>query len=841
MKRTISIVVVIAILVSLLVPQAPVVAASDYNYGEALQKALIFYEFQRSGKLPADKRDNWRGDAALTDGADVGVDLTGGWFDAGDHVKFNLPMSYSVAMLAWSVYENKDAYVKSGQYKYIMDDIKWAADYLIKCHTGPNEYYFQVGDGIADHNWWGPPEVMQMKRPAYKLTSSNPGSTVVAETSAALAATSVVFMDSDPTFSANCLKHSKELYTFAESTKSDAGYSPVADNYYRSWSGWWDELSWAGCWIYMAGGDSTYIDKAESYAPNWKVEVGTQTIGYKWTQCWDDVHIGAALLLARITNKDKYKEIMERNLDWLTTGVGSEKANYSPKGMVYIDTWGSLRYATTAAFIADVYADWSNCTASKVNTYRAFAKSQIDYALGSSGRSYVCGFGVNPPVHPHHRGAHGSWGDNFNEPPNHRHILYGALVGGPDASDDYTDATNNYTDNEVACDYNAGFTGILARMYQKYGGEPIKDFNAIEKPGLEVYISGSATVSDSKTDLRLMLYNKSAWPARAYNKLAFKYFMDLSELYAAGYTAKDVTVTINYSEGGKSAGVFPYDEAKHIYYALIDFNGVTVVPGGSTSFRKEAQIILSGPAGIKWDGTNDFSYKGFAAKTEDNPNIPVYNDGSLVYGIEPNGTGPSTQPPSATTVPTSTPTPTTATPPATGLPIDWSSVSGYVSPETVAEGTTSDLKAGFTVAVEGTTYSAVTDNKGYFSIPNIKITSSVKPATFNLKISKPGFLARYIQNLQCSYSYTIASQTAPAQMWAGDIPSSGAQDDAINMKDIMEISKVFNSISTESRYNASCDLNGDGSINMNDVIIAARHFSKVSQDYSTVQIMKITA
>ena len=35
----------------------------------------------------------------------------------------------------------------------------------------------------------------------------------------------------------------------------------------------------------------------------------------------------------------------------------------------------------------------------------AFAKSQIDYCLGSSGRSFVVGFGTNPPVRAHHRAA----------------------------------------------------------------------------------------------------------------------------------------------------------------------------------------------------------------------------------------------------------------------------------------------------------------------------------------------------------------------------------------------------------------------------------------------------
>ena len=142
-----SIIIVVALLSTVCLSNLFVNAAPTYNYGEALQKSIMFYEFQRAGKLPTDKRDNWRGDSALNDGSDVGKDLTGGWFDAGDHVKFNLPMSYTAAMLAWSVYEDKDAYEKSGQLDYMMDAIKWANDYFIKCHTATNEYYYQVGDG----------------------------------------------------------------------------------------------------------------------------------------------------------------------------------------------------------------------------------------------------------------------------------------------------------------------------------------------------------------------------------------------------------------------------------------------------------------------------------------------------------------------------------------------------------------------------------------------------------------------------------------------------------------------------------------------------------------------
>ena len=51
------------------------------NYKEVIKKSLLFYEAQRSGKLPAYNRIKWRRDSALKDGSDVGVDLTGGYYD----------------------------------------------------------------------------------------------------------------------------------------------------------------------------------------------------------------------------------------------------------------------------------------------------------------------------------------------------------------------------------------------------------------------------------------------------------------------------------------------------------------------------------------------------------------------------------------------------------------------------------------------------------------------------------------------------------------------------------------------------------------------------------------
>src|SRR5689334_19058915 len=136
----------------------------------------------------------------MSDGSDAGKDLTGGWYDAGDHVKFGFPMSFSTTMLAWGIVDYRQAYTNAGLLSTALDEIKWSNDYFIKAHTAPNELYGQVGDSGPDHAWWGPAEVMQMARPSYKISTTCPGSDLAGETAAAMAASSMAFRPTDPTY-----------------------------------------------------------------------------------------------------------------------------------------------------------------------------------------------------------------------------------------------------------------------------------------------------------------------------------------------------------------------------------------------------------------------------------------------------------------------------------------------------------------------------------------------------------------------------------------------------------------------------------------------------------------
>nr|GEV02169.1 endoglucanase 12 [Tanacetum cinerariifolium] len=78
------------------------------QYTQALHKALMFFNAQKSGRLPKNNGVKWRGNSGLQDGSDakdIKGGLVGGYYDAGENTKFNFPMSFAMTILSWSVIE----------------------------------------------------------------------------------------------------------------------------------------------------------------------------------------------------------------------------------------------------------------------------------------------------------------------------------------------------------------------------------------------------------------------------------------------------------------------------------------------------------------------------------------------------------------------------------------------------------------------------------------------------------------------------------------------------------------------------------------------------------------
>ena len=443
-----------------------------FAYGEAIQKNFLFFEANRSGDLGPDNRVEWRSDSTLNDGGDVGRDLEGGYFDAGDHIKFVQPMTWSSTMLAWGGIDYQEAYKQSGQFDELLEAVKWGTDYFLKTHetnsSGQTErLWVQVGDK-SDHSHWVAPEQIDKvsNRKSYYIDASKPGSDAAAGTASALASASMLFRGVDNAYADKLLKNAKALYDFAETHKGKYSDSvPQASPMYTSWSGYWDELAAGAAWLHKATGESKYLTKAENYFKNNLGGLGD------WTYAADDHSYGAAMILATESSDPFFKGQVEKWLDTWVEGKGN--VNYSPGGFAHRTPWASVPIAMSTAFAAEWYNDFIEPN----KGFSEFATRQVDYVLGDNPKnySYMIGFGDKYPLRPHHRGSHPVNGSAPTDIA--QNILYGAIVGGPGAPDDYShnDRRDDVKTNEVGTGYNAPFASAAIAQYNDLGGDAMSE------------------------------------------------------------------------------------------------------------------------------------------------------------------------------------------------------------------------------------------------------------------------------------------------------------------------------------------------------------------------------
>lgn len=664
-------------------------ANSSYNYGEALQKSMFFYQVQQSGVLPDWNEVSWRADSMTNDY------VPGGWYDAGDHLKFTLTNAYSATMLGWGLLQYPDGVKDCGELTEYRNNLQFALDYLVKCDLG-DKIVYMIGDGSFDHVWWGAAEMYMAKYELMKGETERPyftcnDSCIEAQMAAALCTGYLCFKDSDPDKAQEYLDHATACFERADKNRS-IGDDPAERSYYKITT-FYDDLFFAANWMYMATGEQKYLDLCKTdYIPNLGKESQSDEYKFTWGHCWDDTQQGGTLLYAINTGDATWKEQFRKHLEYWTTGYGGKQITHTPDGLAWLFQWGSLRHATTTAFLAYVAVDELFADDAALSTkYTKFANDTMNYCFGDNSKnfSYVVGMGDEYPQAWHHRTSSGAWNDKWSnigqtegeDAKPHAHILYGALVGGPDQQDGYSDKIGDYQYTEVAIDYNAGYTAALCAMVQKYGGTTDPDFPPTETPKWDEFLV-KASINQSAgsyTELKVFAMNHSAWPARTVKNLSYNYYFDISELVDAGYSINDVSVRVGYDQHASDKGAIsvsdPIQYSGNIYYVKLSFaDGSVVMPTGQSEHRSECQFRISIPDNIQgvWDPTNDYSYQGLTQGGEDamveTPYITMYDGDTLIWGVEPDGTKPdptvTTTKPSVTTTTTTTTT-TTATEPVT--------------------------------------------------------------------------------------------------------------------------------------------------------------------------------
>ncbi len=452
---------------------------SHANFAKLLQYSLYFYDANMCGGEVAERSlvakgkkygdyEGYRGNCHICDEeADYNgkkVDVSGGYHDAGDHAKFNLPQAYAATTLGLSYAEFRDAYESTGQVAHFKTIMEHFCDYFVRCTVlnaagdGVEAYCYQVGNGETDHSYWGAPENQDSRsNQAYFTSSGTPCTDIVGQTAAALAVQAFNFPD-DPK-SGTYLECARRLFAYAEANPKKPSAGSMAGSFY-SGTCWEDDLSLAAYWLYRATGEETYQSKAAQYAP---------TPGF--VNCWDDMKAAAAAY--------------SKGWDSIRTCIDSEINGKSlSDGYTYILAWGSARYNTALQFEALCYDKNMN-----TGIYTDWAKKQMNYLLGdnSMNQCFVVGYNEISSKYPHHRAASGcnSYGElDSGSLPNQR-VLLGALCGGlsggdaghetagacaqtknhSDGTHFYHDGIKCYTCNEVTLDYNASLVAAAAGLY----------------------------------------------------------------------------------------------------------------------------------------------------------------------------------------------------------------------------------------------------------------------------------------------------------------------------------------------------------------------------------------
>ncbi|MBQ6555535.1 MAG: glycoside hydrolase family 9 protein, partial [Firmicutes bacterium] len=426
----------------------------EMNYAKLLQESLYFYDANMCGTdVDENSEFSWREDCHVLDEKvtwnGMTVDVSGGYHDAGDHVKFGLPAAYAASVLGLAYYEYKDVFDELGQtehYKRIMDRF---ADYFERCTVLDDSgnvltFCYQVGSGGTDHSYNARPEDQesaQGQRPAYFTSDDAPCTDVVSETAAALAIYSMNFND------AKALEYAEALFAYAQGHEKSNGADGMW-GFYNS-SSWADDYALAASMLYRATKNEKY--KTAYY------ENGSDVYSCGWPVCWDNVKTLANLYSpsGKPQNTDLPAYIKK---------AASEKKKWD--GYVCMDEWASLKYNVGLQFLglaydkqtsSDIFSDWS--------------KGQMSYLLGNnngnSGNGYCFAVGYNNKSvkYPHHRAVYNSAGfaNNAGEP---KHLLLGALVGGPkETASGFTDDVAQYEYTEVGLDYNAPLVAAAAAHY----------------------------------------------------------------------------------------------------------------------------------------------------------------------------------------------------------------------------------------------------------------------------------------------------------------------------------------------------------------------------------------
>jgi endoglucanase len=508
--------------------QAPGAESMEFDIGTDLYSqmkydAIKYYYHNRSGieiKLPYCEQSQWARPVGHPSdvlpnapdtwyNASYTLDVTGGWYDAGDHGKYVVNGGISVwtmmnqyeralvsggtALAAFA--DNKMNIPESGNgIPDILDESRWQMEVMLKMQVPSGTYQGMAHHKAHDERWTGlaiRPDQDPMDR--YLQPPSTAATLNLAATAAQAAR---LWQKYDATFAKKCLTAAETAWKAAldhpnvfASMEQGPGGGAYGDDYVE------DDFYWAACELFVTTGNSEYLDYIQSSThylqmPT-KLTGGEAKLGLCGSFDWGNTAGMGTISLALVASSlpKTAVETARQNIQAAADtfiNISDQEGYGSPieesplditSGQITGYPWGSNSFIANEA-IAMCYA----YEFSKDTKYLNGALQAMDYLLGRNPnvQSYVTGYGENPLENPHHRFWAYQCDPAFPKPP------AGCMCGGPNSGLQdpwvkgsgwkpggfpsqkcFMDNIESWSTNEITINWNAPFAWLTAYLDEK--------------------------------------------------------------------------------------------------------------------------------------------------------------------------------------------------------------------------------------------------------------------------------------------------------------------------------------------------------------------------------------
>jgi endoglucanase len=454
------------------------VAAAENLYTDLAKNARAFFAAQRDGedvvagaldRQPAHLNDatatsydvpNYHGFDLVGDLDPVGgpVDVEGGWFDAGDYMKFVQTTSYADALLLAAA-RDAPGLLGPGGTADLSAELRHGTDWLLKMWDDDSRtLYYQVGIGdgngcgsiCADHDIWRLPERDDTygggaskyryirERPAFRAAPA--GDPVSPNLAGRLAASfglcSQVFRSSDAAYADRCLQAGQRVYALADTSWQGKLLTVSPHGYYPE-SSWHDDLELGATQLALALLDSgaqpdpaVALDSPQEYV----AAAATAARGYLRKEKDDSLNLYDVSGLAHVdlhraidliggtddlaVRQSALRKDLRRQLD-----AGARQADRDPFGVGYAYGFDVASHLFGLVATAVAYDELTGS-----DQYADLATAQLGAVFGANawGTSLVVGAGSTFPNCMQHQVANLKGSRDGSDP-----LLLGAVVNGP--------------------------------------------------------------------------------------------------------------------------------------------------------------------------------------------------------------------------------------------------------------------------------------------------------------------------------------------------------------------------------------------------------------------------